>query len=212
MSERDLTSMPDGADAVPSDAELISAWMDGELAPAHSSALMARLSGDPALRERWSWLHLAQEAVQSSEVAAMATMSCAERVEIALAGEALHGRPAAVPTRGSRLRDFGLQGLALAAGVAVVAWIAVPMLRSPSASAPVAASVATVSPSVAVQPAGGVPAAAAPQPAVEQKPVAASAAHDGHLDYYLEAHRDLAGGGLMPQAAALFRASYAEER
>jgi negative regulator of sigma E activity len=152
--------------------------MDGELDPAEAAALLERVQSDPGLHQQWTWLHVVQDAVRSHEVAAMAVIDCHSRVEVALQAEPKHARRRSDSAFGP-LRHYGLQGLALAAGIAAVAWIAVPLLHAPSD-------------------AGG---------------VATKAAVRGeNLNYYIEAHTDLAGGGLMPPAAALLRASYAEER
>lgn len=188
MMDRQVAAASSSIEASPvSDAELISAWMDGELGPDDAAALLGRVEADPGLRERWTWLHVVQDAVRSHDVAAMASLDCDRRVDLALQSEPAYARRRGLG--GSSLRHLGLQGLALAAGVAAVVWIAVPLLRAPEdgrlASNPIQVPVA---PAV-VEPAG----------------------RGENLSYYLQAHSDLADGGLM-SAAALMRASYAEER
>jgi negative regulator of sigma E activity len=192
MMDRQVAVGSSGIEASPvSDGELISAWMDGELGPDDAVALLERVEADPALRERWTWLHVVQDAVRSHDVAAMASLDCDRRVDLALQSEPAYTRRGGLGR--SALRHLGLQGLALAAGVAVVIWIAVPLLRAPD-DGKLASEPMPVVPAVATALKG---------PSDEGR--------GENLSYYLQAHSDLADGGLM-SAAALMRASYAEER
>lgn len=182
-----------------SDAELISAWIDGELDPALASSLLDRVASEPGVAACWARYHLVQDALHSHEVAAMAVASCEARVAAALRDEPAHGGHVVnLPAR-SRPRSRRLvQGLAIAAGIAGIAWVAVPLFRDASGDAAPHGAVVAAARSMAA-------------PGRPARLDVADASGEG-LDSYIAAHGDLAGNGFMPPAAALLRASFAEEK
>jgi sigma-E factor negative regulatory protein RseA len=194
------TTIEDGAtghsDAV-SDAELLSALVDGELDAAAARALVARIGREPALRAQWERFHVVQDALRSHEVAALASFSCLGRVERALRAEPalLAPRRLAVPRAGMR---WALPGLGIAAAAAAVL-VGAPMLRAPAND-------------YGVQAAG--PRAVATPANLPVRPLAAAPARfrPDDLNDYLAAHRDLAGTGLIPRATPLLRATLADDR
>ena len=190
---------PGGSADAECDAELISALIDGELDAATAHALLGRTCREPALRAHWSRYHLVQDALHSHEVTALASLSCLEKVERALRDEPALAAPrrlALVPRTGP-LR-WALPGLGIAAAAAVVALVGVPQLRAPANDYGVQAAA---------------PRAVPPAPLAGSPPVAVqSRVQPDGLNEYLEAHRDLAGIGLMPRAAPLLRASLVDDR
>lgn len=177
------------------DLEHLSSLIDGELDPQEAAAVLDALCIDAELQRRWSDLQLVGDALRSTEVAACHVEGFCDRVRKSLAEEptVLAPRRLARPA----WRRYALPGLAVAASVAALAFVAVPMLRAPSpdvmaqkqvpATAPVVASTAVLASSQ-----------------VEAK-AAAAIANARALDAYFAAHRELTGGSPLPRAAAYLR-------
>ena len=179
--------------------ERISLLLDGEMDPAEAEAAIAVLCTDPAFRRHWHELHRAGDALRSNEVAACDAAHFCARVTAALAGEPTALAPRA-PKNTSGLRRYWMPGLAVAASVAAIGFVAVPLLRAPETTS-IARNV--------VQPAGEVAALDARKslPTI----VSARAAGDP-FNPYLAAHRELTSNSVVPRAAAYLRSSASEER
>jgi sigma-E factor negative regulatory protein RseA len=180
------------------DTEHLSSLIDGELQAHEAASVIEALCRDAELRRRWSDLHLVGDALRSTEVAACHAEGFCARVHRALADEptvlAPHrARPAA--------RRYAVPALAVAASVAAIAFVAVPLLRAPEGDviaqkgAPAVAPVAT--------------ATADPASQVATKAVNAIA-NARALDPYFAAHRELTGGTPLPRATAYLRTSGGE--
>jgi len=177
------------------DFEHLSSLIDGELDAEEAAAVLDALCRDPELQRRWSELQLVGDALRSVEVAACHEDGFCERVRNALATEPT----VLAPRRPARpaWRRYSLPGLAVAASVAAVAFVAVPLLRAPApdvmaqkqipATAPAAVSTAVL---------------ASSQPEAR---AAAAIANARALDPYFAAHRELTGGSPLPRAAAYLR-------
>lgn len=182
------------------DIEHLSSLIDGELDSREAAAVLDALCRDAELQRRWSDLQLVGDALRSTEVAACHVDGFCARVSRALAGEPTVLAPQ--PSRRAMPR-FALPGLAIAASVAAIAFVAVPLLRTPApdvtalkqapaATAPVVAS-------------------AAEPPAGQAAQKAATAiANARALDPYFAAHRELTGGTPLPRATAYLRTSGGE--
>ena len=182
-------------DPLPGDAETFSAWFDGEATdPAAEAAFAARLVRDPALRRQYEHWCLVGDALRSHEVAAHHSPRLCARINTALEAEPAILAPRALPRAMPRgLRRNVASGAAVAAAFAVLAFFALPQLRSalPGGAADPGAGIARVQP--------GAPSATAPAS------LAMEAARRQRLEPYLQAHRDLAGQGVMPAAAIYLR-------
>ena len=177
------------------DFEHLSSLIDGEVDAEEAAAVLDALCRDPELQRRWSELQLVGDALRSVEVAACHEDGFCERVRNALATEPT----VLAPRRPARpaWRRYSLSGLAVAASVAAVAFVAVPLLRAPApdvmaqkqipATAPAAVSTAVL---------------ASSQPEAR---AAAAIANARALDPYFAAHRELTGGSPLPRAAAYLR-------
>lgn len=178
------------------DLEHLSALIDGELDAHERAAVLDALCRDPALQRRWSDLQLVGDALRSSEVAACHVEGFCARVHVALVDE-----PTVLAPRRARpaWRRYALPGVAVAASVAAIAFVAVPLLKAPAGDvlAERSAPAATV---VAVE-----------QPAAQGPGKAASAiANARALDAYFAAHRELTGATPLPRATAYLRTSGGE--
>lgn len=177
------------------DIEHLSSLIDGELDAQEAAAVLDALCSDAELQRRWSDLQLVGDALRSSEVAACHVDGFGERVRAALASEPT----VLAPRRRARpaWRRYSVPGLAVAASVAAIAFVAVPLLRAPSpdmmaqkppaAQAPVIASTAALAASQS------------------EAKAAAAIANARALDPYFAAHRELTGGSALPRAAAYLR-------
>lgn len=177
------------------DLEHLSSLIDGELDAQEAAAVLDALCSDAELQRRWSDLQLVGDALRSTEVAACHVDGFCDRVRESLSSEptVLAPRRLARPA----WRRFSLPGLAVAASVAALAFVAVPLLRAPSpdvmaqkqlpATAPVVASTAVLASSQA------------------DAKAAAAIANARALDPYFAAHRELTGGSPLPRAAAYLR-------
>jgi len=165
--------------------EKLSSLIDGELDSTDSGALVDRVCADPQLRSQWSLLHATCDALRSSEVAALHSPAFVARVSAALAQEPTILAPAALARR--RFQRVLIPGAAVAAAAALLVVVAVPQLRGPGAAVEVAAT-----PVIA-------PATGTPQ--------AVEVARVPEVERYLRAHRELAGGNVMPRATPYLRTS-----
>lgn len=178
------------------DIEHLSSLIDGELDAREAAAVLDALCRDAELQRRWSDLQLVGDALRSSEVAACHMEGFCDRVRTALASEPTVLAP---PPRRARpaWRRFSVPGLAIAASMAAIAFVAVPLLRAPApdvmAQRPLPATTGVVAATAAV---------AASQ--AEAK-AAAAIANARALDPYFAAHRELTGGSPLPRAAAYLR-------
>jgi negative regulator of sigma E activity len=178
--------------------EQLSSLVDGELDRERAAALIEALCRDPDLQRRWAELQLVGDALRSSDVAACHVEGFCARVTSALAAE-----PTVLAPRAARpsLRRFALPGVAIAASVAALAFVAVPLLRDPS-------------PTLMAQRPGSLPppvvtAQAEPAATADAK-AAAAIANARTLEPYFAAHRELTGGTPLPRATAYLRTSGGE--
>ena len=173
--------------------EQLSCFVDGELDDLQCDRWFARLSQDRAVHHEWTLLHLAGDALRSSEVACWHSRDFSARVASAIAAEPVIVAPSLAARRRRLLQRVVLPGAAVAAATAVLAVLVVPMLRDQGASGPVQASApAPVR--------GAAMATTASGQVVERSP---------HMEAYLAAHREVSGAGMMPPATPLLRASTA---
>jgi negative regulator of sigma E activity len=182
------------------DCERLSCLMDGELAPADAQALLAALGSDTELSRQWVAFHVVSDALRSHEVAAGHSATFCTRVSQAIAAEPTVLAPRAARSAGAPLRRYLMPGLAVAASVAVIGFVAVPLLRPAPATSPQVAT-APAAPAAA-------PVAVAELPEEGTRRAAATVANARAMQAYLAAHRELASGGAaMPRATPYLRAS-----
>lgn len=145
--------------------ESVSAWMDGEEADDILPGLLTREG-----RQTWDTYHLIGDALRNADLALTPGASFHARLSRALDAEL---PIVAAPRRRSPLR-LGLSGLAVAAAVATVAWVAQPYL------------------------AGGSPGT---QTRVLADASVSAGADTSGLSDYLEAHRQMAGPSAVRQVS-----------
>lgn len=178
----------------PLSRETLSCLIDGELDAADGAKLLGRLGADPAARRDWLLLHLAGDALRSSDVASLQSDRFLERMGAALEAEPAIVAPRARLDRARLVRRVVLPGAAVAAAAAMLAVIAVPQLRG---DAPAPTQTAKSTPVVAPT--------SAPAAANQVRRLA-------ELEAYLAAHQELAGGSMMPRTAPYLRASAPVQR
>lgn len=189
--------------------ETLSCLIDGELDAAECAKLLGRLGADHVARREWLLLHVAGDALRSSDVACLQSDRFLLRM-----GAALEAEPPIAAPRASRDRArLVLPGAAVAAAAAMLAVIVVPQLRGDApATTQTAAAQAAQNASTSAQAA---PAAASPLVPVAATP-AAGAPNEirrlAELEAYLAAHRELAGGSMLPRTAPYLRASVPAQR
>lgn len=183
------------------DIEHLSSLIDGELDAHEAAAVLDALCRDAELQRRWSDLQLVGDALRSTDVAACHVEGFCARVSKALADEPtiLAPRPAR-----SAMRRYAIPGAAVAASAAAIAFVAVPLLRTPAAdmTAEQRQPVVATTPAVA-----RVEDASSQQTALK---AAAAIANARALDPYFAAHRELTGGTPLPRATAYLRAGGGE--
>lgn len=112
--------------------ERISALADSELDPAQAQAALDELLGSVDARVFWRELHAAGDCVRSEETGAAAgDTGFLERFSARLGEEPVVLAPRALAGRGFSQRAwlrYGLPGASIAAGVAMVLWMAVPQM------------------------------------------------------------------------------------
>jgi negative regulator of sigma E activity len=174
-----------------SECERLSCLIDGELTAEEASQLLQSLCSDVELRSRWTAFHAVADALHSNEVGAVHSADFCSRVSAAIAREptVLAPRP---PAREVSLRRYLAPGLAVAASVAAIGFVAVPLMRSP-AQAP------------AVQQAAVQSAAPVAPPDEGTRRAAATVASARAMQAYLAAHRELASGVTLPRATPYLR-------
>jgi sigma-E factor negative regulatory protein RseA len=184
-------------DSVPAsrrrESELLSSLMDGELGSEEAARLLASLRGDAGLRGQWADFHLVGDALRSGEVASVHSTAFCARVAELLALEPTIVAPRAAARLPSALRRYLAPGLAVAASITVLAFVAVPLIRS---SAPT-----TAMQQVAVRP---LPAPATAEEATRR--AAITVANARQMQQYLAAHRELTAGAAFPRATPYLRA------
>jgi sigma-E factor negative regulatory protein RseA len=190
-SRTEISSAGDGA------LERISSLVDGELDRAEVDTLVPSLCADAALLQKWRELHRVGDALRSTEVAAFDDSSFCAKVSALIAAE-----PTVLAPRRSSgahpIRRSWVPGVAVAASIAAIGFIAVPLLRAPE---PIALA-QKAAPAAAVATATAEPVRRAP----------AAIANARALDAYFSAHRELTGGSAMPRAAAYLRPIASEDR
>lgn len=178
----------------------LSSLMDGELDSAAAHQLLADLARDPACQADWALWHVAGDALRASEVAAFHSASFYVRMSAALANEPTIVAPRfATPNPHRTVRRIVLPGVAAAAAVAALGWLAIPMTLDgdePSQQASVAS---------ATQVAAGNPLTAVPQPqalaAAGGGPLSAEAVQAVRFDRYMAAHAQVSGTPGLPRTS-----------
>jgi sigma-E factor negative regulatory protein RseA len=176
--------------------ERLSSLVDGELDADEAAQVLEALCRDAELQKRWSDLQLVGDAMRSTEVAACHVEGFCARVRRALADEPT----VLAPRAHAPARRYAVPGIAVAASIAAIAFVAVPLLRAPAPEmtarkAPVAAPAAV---------------AAAEAPAPQAAKAATAIANARALDPYFAAHRELTGGTPLPRATAYLRTGTGE--
>lgn len=182
------------------DFEHLSSLIDGELDAHEADAVLDALCRDPQLQRHWSDLQLVGDALRSAEVAACHADGFCDRVRKSLSSEPT----VLAPRRRARpaWRRYSVSGLAVAASVAAVAFVAVPLMRAPAPDAMAQKQLPVTAPVVA--------STTAPASSPAEAKAAAAIANARALDPYFAAHRELTGGSPLPRAAAYLRPSAAE--
>ena len=174
--------------------EWLSAALDGELDAAAFERIIVACECDPQLRSRWASYHVVGDALRSCEVAACHSGALVERVTVALAAEPALLVPQA--RRGVVRRSWVAPAFAIAAAVAVLSVVALPLLKG--------------EPQLPVQQ------ALAPAPATEPRPTGSGPAATPALTArayapYLEAHGEFSTHAGLVAATPYMRASFAVE-
>lgn len=193
---------------VASDAEALSALVDGELASEGVRRACATWRSDSAARQTWHAYHLIGDVLRSDDLAASPgrdeefLKSLRERLAgepVVLAPQVAPVAPATVST-GRRLRRWHA-GAAMAAGFVAVAGVLV-VTRSPAPEP---------APSLARAPAAVVPAALNAEAGVEQAALVTDGQviRDARLDRYLAAHQHFAGASALGVPSAFLRGATA---
>lgn len=177
-----------------SDCELLSSLMDGEMSTEEASRLLASLCSNSELRGRWAAFHVVGDALRSNEVAAAHSTAFCSRVAESIAREPTVLAPRAVVKTQSPLRRYLTPGLAIAASVAVIGFVAVPLMRSPA-------------PTLAVQQVAVQPLATPPTAEEGTRRAAATVASARAMQAYLAAHRELTTGAALPRATPYLRST-----
>lgn len=177
--------------AVRPECELLSRLMDGELSPDEAKRLLESLCADTQLRSQWAAYHVVGDALRSHEVAAEHSAAFCSRVADAISREPTVLAPRGA-TGGLPLRRYLAPGLAVAASVVVIGFVAVPLMRTTAPTPSV--QQATIQPSIAP--------ATAEQGA---RRAAATVANARAMQAYLAAHRELTTGAALPRATPYLR-------
>jgi sigma-E factor negative regulatory protein RseA len=177
------------------DGAALSCLMDGELGAEEARCLLDAMCADAQLRDEWVAFHVVADALQSTEVAATHSSAFCARMTEAIAREPAILAPRALEPLRSPLRRYLAPGLAVAASVAVIGFVAVPLMRTPD------------QPPVVQQAAVQTLPAATPATAAEQtaRRAAATVANARAFQAYLVAHRELTTGAALPRATPYLR-------
>jgi sigma-E factor negative regulatory protein RseA len=169
--------------------ERISALMDGEAHDAELDQDMARLRSDAALRGKWDAYHLIGDVLRGDVAPGLA-----ERVAARLAAEpTVLAPPRRKPV--SRAMQIAFSAAAGLAGVALVAWLALPQLEPQQVATSTQPAAATSSVAVAV-------------PAQTASPVTPAAVG---VENYLLAHQRFSHA-IATQGVAPYARAVADER
>ena len=168
--------------------EQVSAFLDGELPNSETDLLLKRLTRDPELRESFGRFALIGEAVRGASSGAL-SRSFTSRVNQAIDGEPVVQTPA----HGARVKHWWrpVAGVAVAAGVATVAIVALqqravaPGLRVAATAAPEVRQVVATAPT-AREPISYTVPASSPEPAAAIAPA--------RLTNYVFAHSKYSSG------------------
>lgn len=178
----------------------LSSLMDGELDDEAARQALADLVADPVGRDDWALWHAAGDALRASEVAAFHSHAFAARVSVALAAEPAIVAPHAKPGNPHRtVRRIVLPGVAAAAAVAALSWVAVPIMLSGDEPAQQAA----------VKPAAAVAVATLPDPVsppraatvASSRPLASDSVQAVRFDRYMAAHGQMSGTLGLPRTS-----------
>lgn len=177
---------------VTSATERISVLLDGEMDRVEAESVIGSVCGDPALLRQWHELHRAGDALRSNEVAACDAQGFCARVMAAIAAEPTVLAPQ--PARAPGLRRYWMPGLAVAASVAAVGFIALPLLRAPDTT-----SIAKVAgPALELT-------AADLAPQRDLPTIVNARGLSSSFSPYLAAHRELSASSVVPRAAVYLR-------
>ncbi len=196
-------SVSEGTQDANSQAERLSAWLDGELNAPMAEPLVRELLSEKALQSKYqSWCFVG-DALRSEQVAAEHSPQLCARICRALRDEPRLLAPRALS---SRLRHHLASGLAVAAAMAVLVLVAVPLLRGSGSISGVRGEPTVVRNSTTPG------ADLANRNSAGQVASQASAARRPRLDPYFQAHRDFTAEGVMPAAAIYLRSGNENER
>lgn len=187
------TSLP--AAARP-ECELLSSLMDGETSAEEALALLELLCSDDELRGQWVDYHVVGDALRSNEVAASHSTAFCARVARSLAKEPALVAPRMTERGQVTLRRFLAPGLAIAASVAALGFVAVPLLRAPAVPAVQQAATEPVPVTL---------------PAEGTRRAAVTVANARSLQAYLAAHRELTTGAALPRSTPYLRTTPVEQ-
>lgn len=170
----------------------VSCLMDGD--EAGDRTCLDRVCSDDRLRGDWALWHVVGDAMRSSDVAALHSPRFAARMAQALEAEPAILAPRALrPNLHRTMRRFVLPGAAAAAAVAVISFIAVPMLRGDG-------GVGSSGPELA---------RGAAQPAVvpvaASRPMAGAPIQPVQFERYVAAHSQMSGGLGLPRTSPYLR-------
>ena len=174
------------------ECERLSCLMDGELGPDETRLLLQSLCSDDELRSEWTAFHVVGDALRSQEVAAEHSTTFCSRVSAAIAREPTVLAPRA-SSHWSPGRRYLAPGLAVAASIAAISFVAVPLLRGPAPAPTTVAQAAAPSAPVTVAADEGT------------RRAAATVANVRAMQAYLAAHRELTTGVALPRATPYLR-------
>ena len=123
--------------------EELSEWVDGQTSESRAELMAKKILQDPESRARWNDYHLIGDAMRSAALARKSNV--ADAVAQALESEPVHFSAPAIssasPSRvGRRKISRAVSGLAVAAGLAFVVFVAVaPQMQAPDGSEQLAA-------------------------------------------------------------------------
>ncbi|MFC3339677.1 sigma-E factor negative regulatory protein [Paracandidimonas soli] len=143
----------------------VSAWVDGE------EDIRTEDTETPYGRHLWETYHLIGDVMRNESLAIRPSEFFYARLSHAIDEEPSIVAPIAWHRRRQTVR-LGLSGVAVAAAVAAVAWVALPYLSG-----------------------------AGSQPAADMPPMLATAGEETRMQDYLEAHRELTGSGSVMRAS-----------
>src|SRR5512139_3723321 len=156
------------------DIEHLSSLIDGELDAHETAAVLDALCRDAELQRHWSDLQLVGDALRSAEVAACHEDGFCDRVRRSLASEPT----VLAPRRRDRpaWHRYSVSGLAVAASVAAIAFVAVPLMRAPAPDVMAQKQLPATAPAIA--------STAAPASSQAESKAAAAIANARALDPY----------------------------